>query len=85
MLEALTLGLATGFALSWTFGTVFFMLIQTSIRHGYRKGFYIATGVVFTDLIFILISLLGISLIDDMKSVESYLGSGGGFILLVWG
>lgn len=85
MLEAITIGLITGFALSWTFGTVFFMLIQTSIQHGYKKGFYIASGVVATDLLFILISLLGISLIPDIKQAEKYLGGGGGLVLVAWG
>lgn len=49
-------GLGTGFALSIMLGTVFFCLVQNSIENGFGSGLAIATGVILSDVLLILVS-----------------------------
>lgn len=80
MIIALGKGLAFGFGMSFMLGTVFFSLIQNSITHGWKKGMLIASGVVFSDFIFISLAVLGVSFIDpNEKNIWIY---GGAIILL---
>lgn len=74
-----------GFFLSFMIGPVFFMLIQTSILKGFRAALVFDLGVVFGDIIFILIAYFGSkSLLEQIKDDPKlfYLG---GTILLVYG
>ncbi|MHB1279138.1 MAG: LysE family translocator [Bacteroidia bacterium] len=64
MLYVFGKGLLIGVGMSLMLGTVFFSLIQTSIMKGWNKGVLIATGVVFSDLIFISLALLGVQFIE---------------------
>jgi L-lysine exporter family protein LysE/ArgO len=65
ILEPIWKGLVTGILFTLTFGTVFFSLIQTSIKRGLQKALFIALGVVLSDAIFISASVFGTSLIAD--------------------
>ncbi len=56
MFEALISGLGYGLMVSFMLGTVFFALINNGIQHGARAGVAIASGVVFTDLVFIVLA-----------------------------
>lgn len=82
MIESLFQGILTGFVLSWTFGTVFFVLIQTSLEKGWKQGMKIAAGVVFSDFIFILIALGLLSFIPNLDHYQKGIGTAGGFILV---
>lgn len=64
MLLALGKGLIFGMGMSLMLGTVFFSLIQNSIQNGWNKGVLIATGVVVSDILFISLAILGVSLIE---------------------
>ncbi len=83
MITALCYGLFTGLGLSWTFGTVFFVLIQTSLEKGWRKGIHIASGVAFSDILFILLAVGGVSFVAAfVKENEStILIIGGGMLI----
>lgn len=63
-------GVIAGFVLSMTFGTVFFSLIQTSIKRGLRKGLFVSLGVVVSDALQIAIALFGSSFL--FGKIESY-------------
>ncbi|MFM9944465.1 MAG: LysE family transporter, partial [Bacteroidia bacterium] len=52
-------GCAMGILLGFGFGTVFFALIQNSIKHGFKKGLDIAIGVVISDILIISLILFG--------------------------
>ncbi len=58
-------GIVTGLMFTLTFGTVFFSLIQTSIKRGLRKSLFIASGVLMSDAFYISIAVLGSSFIID--------------------
>ncbi|MEI6508593.1 MAG: LysE family transporter [Bacteroidota bacterium] len=70
ILEPIWKGLITGVMFTLTFGTVFFSLIQTSIKRGHRKSLYIATGVLFSDAIYISIAVFGSTFITS--KIEHY-------------
>jgi L-lysine exporter family protein LysE/ArgO len=70
MIEALAYGLLSGFLLCWTFGTVFFSLLQNSVDNGYRSGLKIAFGVVVCDAIFITSALFGTSFIPKFEGFD---------------
>jgi L-lysine exporter family protein LysE/ArgO len=58
-------GLITGILFTLTFGTVFFSLIQTSIKRGLYKALFIAFGVLLSDAFFISAAVLGTTFIAD--------------------
>ena len=74
-----------GFLLSVMMGPVFFILIETSIRRGFRAALAFDLGVLFSDAIYILLAkvfIIEVSLIDttENKTLFAYIG-GGLFIL----
>lgn len=64
-------GFVTGLMFTLTFGTVFFSLIQTSVKRGLRKSLFIALGVVCSDAFFIVLAILGSSfLVDEINHYD---------------
>lgn len=70
MIEALFYGFIAGVLLCWTFGTVFFSLLQNSVDNGYRAGIKIAFGVVFCDSLFVISALFGTSFLPKIDGFE---------------
>ncbi len=58
-------GILTGIMFTLTFGTVFFSLIQTSIKRGLREGIYIASGVLMSDAFYMSVAVFGSTFIVD--------------------
>lgn len=64
-------GIITGILFTLTFGTVFFSLIQTSIKRGLNKAIYLAFGVIISDAFFITLTILGTALIaQELKTYD---------------
>jgi threonine/homoserine/homoserine lactone efflux protein len=63
-------GFATGLVFTLSFGTVFFALIKTGIKRGWKKSLYIALGVVLSDAFYIAIALFGSSFF--IEAIEQY-------------
>lgn len=86
ILEPIWKGLVTGILFTLTFGTVFFSLIQTSIKRGLNKALFIALGVVLSDAFFIIASVLGTSFIaDEMHKYDWQIRVVGFVFLLILG
>jgi L-lysine exporter family protein LysE/ArgO len=86
ILEPIWKGLVTGILFTLTFGTVFFSLIQTSIKRGLKKALFIALGVVLSDAFFIGASVLGTSFIsDEMHKYDTHIRIVGFVFLLILG
>ena len=85
MIEALIQGILCGLLLSVSIGPVFFALIQTSIHKGFKAGAIMATGIMISDSLYIIITYLGISSIKNVESLEVWLGILGGIIMLAFG
>ena len=56
MIDLILKGVVTGFILSIMIGPVFFVLLETSIRKGVRSAIAFDSGVLVSDLIYILIA-----------------------------
>ena len=74
-----------GLLLAFSIGPGFFVLLETSITKGFRAAFTFDLGIVFADIIFILIAYYGSkSLLERIKD-DPRLFYIGGLILLVYG
>jgi threonine/homoserine/homoserine lactone efflux protein len=75
--------------LTFSFGPAFFSLINTGIKHGYKPGSLLATGVVLSDFFLCtLVCLLvhyGASNLLDSEKAQTFSSIIGGIILIVFG
>ena len=78
-------GIFFGLLLAIMIGPVFFLLIQTSMNEGFFPGAAMAFGVSLSDASYIFLCQLGVAQIHKNQYFETYLGIGGGLILLVFG
>lgn len=85
MIEALFYGLVAGVLLCWTFGTVFFSLLQNSVDNGYKSGMKMAFGVVVCDALFITSALFGTSFIPKFEGFDLILTLIGVVFLIIMG
>ncbi len=85
MIAALGEGFSVGLLLSALIGPVFFALIQASLTNGFRYAAALATGILVSDLIYVLVTFFGIKFIAGFESFEVVLGLGGGLILIGFG
>lgn len=85
MLEAIRDGFFVGLALTFLIGPVFFLLLSTSINKGFQPGALIATGVMLSDALYILIAYFGSSLLVGNDEYNYIFGFIGGAILIVFG
>lgn len=75
--------------LTFSFGPAFFALINTGIKHGYKSGSILATGVVLSDfalcvLMIFLVDYGATNYIKDEKT-QRFMGICAGLILVVFG
>lgn len=62
-MPALLNGLLFGLVFIFAIGPSFFLLIQSSIEHGFKKGAFIALGISLSDILFVSLTLIGLSAI----------------------
>lgn len=85
MIEAAIQGILLGLALSVLIGPVFFLLIQTSIKEGFRAALRLEFGIISSDAFCIFISYLGLAKLLENQTIANYVGLGGGIMLIVIG
>lgn len=85
MTAAFLNGLGTGFALSIMLGTVFFCLVQNSIENGFGSGFAIATGVILSDVLLIVLSRYNTDLLPQGGTMETVTRLSGAGLLFALG
>lgn len=74
-----------GFLLAFTIGPVFFVLLETSITKGFRAAMVLDAGVVFGDLVFILIAYFSTNQILEKLKDNPRLFIFGGLLMLGYG
>lgn len=85
MLYAFFYGLLTGLILSSMLGTVFFCLVQNSIINGFKSGAWVATGVIFSDIILIVLTYFSATLFPQGGNTEMTVRICGAIFLLIMG
>ena len=81
MFEAILQGIGAGILFSFLTGPVFFSMIKTSIEKGFKAGFSLAIGVVFSDIIFITLTIFSSQFVDYNSEYNQYIGIIGGLFL----
>ncbi len=74
-----------GFLLAFTIGPVFFVLLETSITKGFRAAMVLDAGVVFGDLVFVLIAYFSTNQILEKLKDNPKLFIFGGLLMLGYG
>jgi threonine/homoserine/homoserine lactone efflux protein len=74
-----------GILLAFTIGPVFFVLLETSISKGFRAAMVLDAGVVFADLVFILIAYFSTNQILERLKGDPGLFIFGGIVMLSFG
>lgn len=85
MLQDILAGIPLGFFLAFLLGPVFFVLLETAAIKGFRAALSFDVGVIFADLVFLIIAYLSTSkLLNSLKDDPSLFVFGGG-ILVTYG
>jgi threonine/homoserine/homoserine lactone efflux protein len=82
---AIIKGIIFGISLAIMTGPSFFALLQTSIQHGFRKGFNFATGIFLSDFICAMIIYWGLFSLIPMPHNKTLISVLGGVILISFG
>lgn len=83
--DALFTGFLTGLCLSFSFGPVFFLLIQISVQKGIRQALFFDLGVMLSDLFYIIVSFFGAKIILGNDYYRDIIAIAGGLILMGFG
>ena len=68
MLELIIKGVVTGLVLSVMLGPAFFLLLETSIRRGIRSALAFDAGVLFSDVIYIVVAYVFFQQVEDLST-----------------
>jgi threonine/homoserine/homoserine lactone efflux protein len=85
MLELVLSGVATGLLIAILPGPVFFSLLKTSLNQGFKNGVWVAFGIALSDILYIIITRLGLSALMDSAWFTKLLGYAGGGLLIIVG
>lgn len=81
-------GIFLGLTLAILVGPIIFVLLQTAIDNGFKAGLIVATGVWFSDILFVIAAYFGVSYIvalTEWSGFERTIGTIGGICLIVFG
>jgi threonine/homoserine/homoserine lactone efflux protein len=78
-------GLLFGIAMIAFIGPVLFTLLKASLDHGFKGGFAVALGIIFSDLVAVVICLLGAIPFFENEGNQLWISVAGGLILLFLG
>jgi threonine/homoserine/homoserine lactone efflux protein len=85
MFDDILAAIPFGIILAFTIGPVFFVLLETSATKGFKSALIFDLGVIFADIIFILLAFYSTNkLIDKIKDDPNFLIFGG-VLLVVYG
>lgn len=85
MIDDVQAAIPLGFLLSFMIGPVFFVLLETSATKGFRAAICLNIGVIFADILFLLIAYFSSFQLLENLSNQPGLYVFGGMILLVYG
>lgn len=83
--QAILDGILMGLPLSISIGPSFFALIQTSIKSGFRSSLALASGIILSDALCVVIAFLGASQLFNNPQNKIFIGVIGGVVLVIFG
>lgn len=75
-------GFLIGLGMVIFLGPVFFTLLKSSLQHGFRAGFSVATGIMLSDVAALLLCYFGAASFFENPDNQKWLALGGSVILL---
>jgi len=78
-------GLFLGMITAFSFGPIFFTIIETSVTRGYKWAISIAVGVLLSDAMIIAASFFSLGQLIRNEHVNNIVGATGGALLLCFG
>ncbi len=85
MMEAVKYGIGLGLFISILIGPVFFILINVSIKEGFRSAMYLDIGILLSDAVCILLSYLGMAALLNDRENRVFFIIVGAVVLIVMG
>ncbi len=85
ILLAILHGIGAGLLLAIFVGPVFFVLLQTSIRKGFRDGVLFSGGIILSDMTYFIMAFFGVSAFGPHINLKLILPIIGGLFLLGYG
>lgn len=74
-------GLLVGLGMIIFLGPVFFTLLKSSLQHGFRAGFSVATGIMLSDIAALLLCYFGAASFFERPGNQFWLAVGGSMVL----
>lgn len=78
-------GFGFGLAMVLLIGPVFFTLLKAALTHGTRGGIAVATGIIISDIVVVVICMTGLHTFLDIDLNNEWLAVAAGLILLTLG
>ena len=78
-------GIVMGLLLSLIIGPVFFALVQSSIVNGFKYAVAMASGILVSDSIYVVVTYSGVSALSNSPNAVTWLGYFGGLFLIGFG
>ncbi len=85
MIEATIAGLLLGLALVFSVGPVIFTILKLRINYGLSSAFYFIGGVWFSDILWVLLANIFGSLLENLTTYKTQIGTAGGIFLIALG
>ncbi len=85
MIEGLFYGVSVGTALGLAVGPSFFMLLSATVKGGASKGIYSAAGIVDSDIVMAILSLIGVGFVKSLQQYQSWVALVAGIVMIVAG
>jgi threonine/homoserine/homoserine lactone efflux protein len=85
MFASIVQGISLGLVLALMIGPVFFLILQTSLKKGFKPAAYLAAGVLISDGCFICIAVFGSSKLHHIQKFDIISAYVGGLLLIVFG
>ena len=85
MIEAIGTAILLGFILSFSLGPIFFELINTSLRRGFKTAFFLEVGVLMSDIIYLVVAYFSAEKVLKLIEGYDYFKIIGGAIFVVFG
>ncbi|MEO6168200.1 MAG: LysE family transporter [Chitinophagales bacterium] len=85
LFELIYKGALLGVITAFSFGPIFFTIIETSITRGHRLAISIAVGVLLSDMLIIAAAFLSVGSLMQNQAVSNVIGASGGALLVIFG
>src|SRR5580698_10504601 len=85
IIDAIVKGILVGLFMAISVGPTLFAVIKYSLSYSYKAGLAFVLGVSVSDIMFVTLSNLAASWLENLKPYEKYIAFGGAIALMLMG